>query len=162
MEDLLLKFVKSVSILKKEERKYFYDLVIEGLIPPGCRAEFWKVCCGSKAYKSSYCRDYYKTLQRTASREQDEYPNPMFSKIDKDMNRTFQEDYFTDEVKASIKRVLKSYIWRNPTVGYIQGMNFLVFRLMKCLQDEEDTFWVFCCIVETYFTPDFYVDCFGA
>ena len=63
----------------------------------------------------------------------DEYPNPMFGKIDKDMNRTFQEEYFTDDVKAAIKRVLKSYIWRNPTVGYIQGMNFLVFRLMSVL-----------------------------
>lgn len=52
-------------------------------------------------------------------------------------------------------------MWRNPTVGYIQGMNYLVFRIRKVLS-EEDTFWTFCAIVETYMQPDYYVDMYGA
>ena len=40
-------------------------------------------------------------------------------------------------------------------------MNYLVFRLRKFLC-EEDTFWMFCLIVESYLPPDFYVDMYGA
>lgn len=50
---------------------------------------------------------------------------------------------------------------RNPTVGYYQGMNYLVFRLRKVL-NEEETFWMMCMIVEVYLPPDFYVDMYGA
>ena len=40
-------------------------------------------------------------------------------------------------------------------------MNFLVFRLRKFLS-EEDTFWIFVLIVESYMPPDYYVDLYGA
>ena len=40
-------------------------------------------------------------------------------------------------------------------------MNYLVFRLRKYLC-EEDTFWMFCLIIESYLPPDFYVDMYGA
>jgi hypothetical protein len=61
----------------------------------------------------------------------------------------------------SIRRVFRAYIWRNPSVGYYQGMNYLVFRIRKQLT-EEDTFWLFALIVESYLPPDFYVDMYGA
>jgi len=40
-------------------------------------------------------------------------------------------------------------------------MNFIVFRLRKQLP-EEDTFWLFCLIVESYLPPDFYIEMYGA
>lgn len=40
-------------------------------------------------------------------------------------------------------------------------MNYLVFRLRKFLS-EEDTFWLFSLVVESYLPPDFYVDMYGA
>jgi len=40
-------------------------------------------------------------------------------------------------------------------------MNFLIFRIRKFLS-EEDTFWLFCLIVEAYLPPDFYVEMYGA
>jgi hypothetical protein len=46
-------------------------------------------------------------------------------------------------------------------VGYYQGMNFLIYRIRKVL-DEEDTFWMFALIVESYLPPDFYVELYGA
>lgn len=93
----------------------------------------------------------------------EDYPNNHFKVIEKDLNRTFpSESYYTAEIKESIKRVLRAYVWRNPTVGYIQGMNYLVFRLWKVLQTEEETFWTFAMVVETYMPPDYYVDMYGA
>lgn len=60
-----------------------------------------------------------------------------------------------------MRRVLRAYIWRNPTVGYIQGMGFPFFRLRKFLT-EEDTFWALCIVIESYLPPDFYVEMYGA
>lgn len=40
-------------------------------------------------------------------------------------------------------------------------MNYIVFRLRKQLS-EEDTFWLFCLIVESYLPPDFYINLYGA
>lgn len=54
-----------------------------------------------------------------------------------------------------MERVLKAYIKRNPTIGYCQGMNFIVGRLRKYL-NEEDTFWVFTMIVESYLPFDYF------
>jgi hypothetical protein len=57
--------------------------------------------------------------------------------------------------------VFRAYTYRNPTVGYYQGMNFLVFRIRKWLTEEE-TFWTMCLVIESYLPPDFYVGLYGA
>jgi hypothetical protein len=40
-------------------------------------------------------------------------------------------------------------------------MNFLVFRIRKIL-NEEDTFWLMCLLLESYFPLDFYIEIQGA
>jgi len=40
-------------------------------------------------------------------------------------------------------------------------MNYLIFRVRKWL-DEEDTFWMMCLIIESYLSPDFYIEMYGA
>ena len=138
------------------------DVVYEGF-GPGLRALFWHKCSGLDAYRTNYCPQYYQTIQLAEECQTwVEYPNPHFSQIDKDLDRTFPMDpFYTSEIKQSIRRVFRSYLWRNPTVGYIQGMNFLVFRLRKYLS-EENTFWLFVLIVESYLPLDFYVEMYGA
>lgn len=138
------------------------DFVYEG-IPASYREVFWQKCTGLMSFKCSYCPDYYYLLTHAdRSGEFKEYPNKHFAQVDKDMDRTYPGDpYYTPEVKASIRRIFRAYIWRNHTVGYFQSMNYLVFRLRKVLS-EEDTFWVFCIIIESYMPPDFYIDMYGA
>lgn len=60
-----------------------------------------------------------------------------------------------------MRRIFRAYLWRNPKVGYIQGINFPIFRMRKVLC-EEDTFWLMCIVVESYLPPDFYVEMYGA
>jgi hypothetical protein len=85
-----------------------------------------------------------------------------FMQIEKDLSRTYPFDpFYTDEMKQSMRRIFRAYVWRNPTVGYIQGINFPFFRMRKYLS-EEDTFWLMCLIVESYLPPDFYVEMYGA
>jgi hypothetical protein len=59
-----------------------------------------------------------------------------------------------------MRRIFRAYILRNPSVGYIQGLNFAFYRIRKLLS-EEDTFWMMCLIIESYLPPDFYIDMNG-
>lgn len=47
-----------------------------------------------------------------------------------------------------MKNILLCYSTRNTTVGYCQGMNFLVARLLLIMDDEEKVFWLFIQIME--------------
>jgi hypothetical protein len=60
-----------------------------------------------------------------------------------------------------MRRIFRAYVWRNPVVGYIQGINFPFYRVRKWLS-EEDTFWLMCLVIESYLPPDFYVEMYGA
>jgi len=63
--------------------------------------------------------------------------------------------------RASLNNVLSAYSIRNPSIGYTQGFNFIVARLLEVL-DEEEAFWVFTRIVECIMPLDYYSNMFGA
>ena len=56
-----------------------------------------------------------------------------------------------------IKRVLTAFVRRNPLLGYIQSMNYIVGRLLEVLSEEE-AFWVFTIILEDYLPFDYMQD----
>lgn len=60
----------------------------------------------------------------------------------------------------SLKKVLDAYVKRNPTVGYCQGMNFIVGRLLQFM-NEEESFWTLCMIIETILPIDYYSNMIG-
>lgn len=107
-------------ILSAQERTQISELVAQG-IPDELRGLYWQKCAGLDAFKSSYCANYYSTInQAQATGLWQEYPNPHFGQIDKDLDRTFPLDkFYTDEIKQSMRRVFRAYVWRNPAVGYI-------------------------------------------
>lgn len=89
--------------------------------------------------------------------ETPDYPNPCFYQIEMDIKRTFPEDEFF-QLPGSIgalRRILVAYVKRNPVVGYSQGMNYIVGKLLKFLSEEE-TFWVFTMLIEAILPLDYY------
>ena len=106
--------------LDDEERKAFGEVVRQG-VPANLRAQFWNLCTGIYMYQQGYCEQYYQTLHNSLkSGELSHYPNQMFEKYRRDISRAFPNDnFYTDEIKESIARIIEAYIWRNPTVGYI-------------------------------------------
>ena len=42
--------------------------------------------------------------------------------------------------KNSLKNVLKAYSRRNCTLGYCQGFNYIVGKILKVINNEEDCF----------------------
>ena len=72
------------------------------------------------------------------------YPNPSFQQIELDLRRTYPQQKDKQQLEKDVnvlRRVLNAYVLRNPRIGYCQGMNFIVAKLLTCM-DEENAFWV--------------------
>ena len=57
--------------------------------------------------------------------------------IDKDIKRTINDNSKNyDDLKQQMKNILMCYSIRNSSIGYCQGFNFLVLRLLEVLKGE--------------------------
>jgi hypothetical protein len=103
--------------------------------------------------------DYYQKLLKYSQ----EVKCPSSRQIDLDLRRTFpNEDKVIDEnFQKSLRNVLVCYTTRNTSVGYCQGMNFVVSRLLLIMRDEEQTFWLFLQIMENIVSLIYYADLQG-
>ena len=77
-------------------------------------------------------------------------PCPSEHQIELDLKRTFpnEEKCMRENFLQKMKNILLCYSTRNTTVGYCQGMNFLIARLLLIIEDEEKVFWLFVQIIE--------------
>ena len=80
--------------------------------------------------------NYYKNL--TANYPNKSIPSKYENQICLDLYRTFPKDPFFKKpsVIAKLKNILLAYSRRNTTVGYSQGFNFIVGRILKIVNDE--------------------------
>ena len=103
-------------------------------------------------------RNYYYILRDHNM----EYPNPCFNQIELDLRRTFPNDppELMEKYIGPLRNVLCTFVKRNPTIGYCQGMNFVVGNLLKYL-NEEESFWTFVSITECILPIDYYSDMLG-
>ena len=78
--------------------------------------------------------------------------------IERDLARTFPSDTFFErtETQQALRNILTAYSWRNPNVGYCQGMNCFVGRFFSYGFTEEETFWLLAQMVEQYLPLDYY------
>ena len=103
--------------------------------------------------------NYYQQLLKYSL----EVKCPSIIQIDLDLKRTFPEEerVMDEKFQKSLRNVLICYSTRNTTIGYCQGMNFVVSRLLLILGNEEHTFWVFYQIRETFLRLNYYFDLTG-
>ena len=66
-------------------------------------------------------------------------PSPYENQIDMDIHRTFPEDPFfkKQENLDILKNILLAYSRRNISIGYCQGFNFIVGKLIKIFTNSE-------------------------
>ena len=103
--------------------------------------------------------DYYQKLLKYSQ----EVKCPSSIQIDLDLRRTFpnEEQVMEENFQKSLRNVLICYTTRNTSVGYCQGMNFVVSRLLLIMRDEEQTFWLFLQIMESIVSLIYYADLQG-
>lgn len=80
-------------------------------------------------------KNYYKNLTENFP---EFIPSPYENQIDLDVTRTFPDDNFFQEENnlKKLKNILLAYSRRNIIIGYCQGFNFIVGRLIKVYPNE--------------------------
>ena len=141
-------------IFSDEEIKLIKDLLYNPL-PKSQRRNFYLIASGAKREMLNN-PNYYYTLLSTFPKK---IPFPYEESINLDLHRTFPEiPYFKDENNLQkLKNILMAFAMRNITIGYCQGFNYIVAKLLLIMENEEETFWVFTQIAENYLPFDFYL-----
>lgn len=115
----------------------FQRLIRVGL-PNRLRAEMWELCCGSMYLRFANNGEYARLQKEYAGQQ-----SLSLEEIEKDLNRSLPEypAYQTPEGIDTLRRVLSTYSWKNPELGYCQAMNIVVAAFL-IFMSEEQAFWV--------------------
>ena len=77
---------------------------------------------------------YYNLLHKFP----EDIPSLFESQIDLDLGRTYPKDPFFKKKEniAKLKNVLIAFTRRESTIGYCQGFNFIVGKILKVCENE--------------------------
>ena len=105
-------------------------------------------------------KNYYNDLTKN-------YPevilSPHENQINLDLERTFPQDpFFQDKNNLNkLRNILLAFTRRESTIGYCQGFNFIVGKILKICENEEETFWIFIGLIEKILPINYYNDLSG-
>ncbi|XP_066266474.1 growth hormone-regulated TBC protein 1-A-like [Branchiostoma lanceolatum] len=122
-------------------------------IPAEHRGTVWMEVSGAQ-HKMETNPDVYTGLLNGQKDQQ------LLDTINTDIHRTFPENiYFCDasreSKRVSLYNILVAFGHHNKTVGYCQGMNFIVAIFLLILKDEEQAFWLLVTLLEDIL-PEYY------
>jgi hypothetical protein len=122
---------KEKTTLTPVEKATLEYLIILGT-PSYFRAKLWLLCSGAKK-ELEQNKNYYKNLLELSKK----IPCLYESQILKDIPRT-KPDLLkkNPSFKENMRNILVCYSIRNNSIGYCQGFNFIVIRLLEVLQNE--------------------------
>jgi hypothetical protein len=131
------------AILIRDDRDF-------GAVPEELHGKLWMLssCAQMKMRKNKglYERMLASEFESTEATRQ----------IDVDLHRTVADEdkgLWTEEKSRMMRRVLVAYSLYNPSLGYCQGLNYIVARSLQHL-DEEEAFYLLIAIVRL--VPDDY------
>lgn len=123
--------------LTPEEKQILKYLSILGT-PSFYRPKLWLLSSGAKQDIQSN-PNYYSNLLQLSK----EIPNKYEIQIIKDIPRTNEEILKKNPTFSEMmKNILLCYSIRNSSIGYCQGFNFIVLRLLQVLQNEVIIFFI--------------------
>lgn len=130
-----------------------WNRLVQDGIPQELRERLYMELSGANAKKEAECVSYYADLTELC----DTLTSKDATQIELDVKRTFghsRTKVSTKDGRDALRRILRAYSVRNPTIGYCQGLNFIAGFLLLVLQ-EENVFWVLASICEDLF-PGYY------
>jgi len=154
-KDYISKLLTNSKLQYSEEDKELIKQLLFNHLPSKYRKTYWLIASNAK-YQMLNNKGYYQKLLEL-------YPKnisfPFEKTINYDLNRTFpQNTFFKDENNLQkLKNILMAFAYRNITIGYSQGFNFIAGKILLVIQNEEESFWVFTNILENYLPIDFYL-----
>ncbi|XP_035252016.1 TBC1 domain family member 2B [Anguilla anguilla] len=126
-------------------------------VPHEHRSKVWRSCVEFhiKKFPESEKANYYENLLGVAREKQ----NPASKQIELDLLRTLPNNkhYSSPESQGihKLRNVLMAFSWRNPDIGYCQGLNRLAAIALLYLE-EVDAFWCLVVLVEVFMPRDYY------
>ena len=126
--------------------------------PAENRAKYWLLLSGAEREKNLHPGYYHNIIY--------EYPDYIPSKyrtiIEADLDRTCPTEEFCKkpENRKKLSNVLIAYSRRNCKIGYCQGFNLIVAKLLQIFE-EEDAFWIFVQILENILPCEYYSELVG-
>ncbi|XP_045068719.1 TBC1 domain family member 2B [Coregonus clupeaformis] len=126
-------------------------------VPHVHRSKVWRWCVSyhTRKFRDSMAPNYYETLLGVAR----DKANPASKQIELDLLRTLPNNKHYSSPSAEgiqkLRNVLLAFSWRNPDIGYCQGLNRLAAIALLYL-DQEDAFWCLITIVEVFMPRDYY------
>ncbi|OWZ19887.1 hypothetical protein PHMEG_0005787 [Phytophthora megakarya] len=131
------------AILMRDDRDF-------GAVPDDLHGKLWMLASGAqmemRRNKGQYERLLASELESTEATRQ----------IDVDLHRTVADEdkrLWTEEKSRMMRRILVAYSLYNPSLGYCQGLNYIVARSLQHL-DEEEAFYLLIAIARL--VPDDY------
>ncbi|RHZ08312.1 hypothetical protein DYB31_016250, partial [Aphanomyces astaci] len=103
-------------------------------LTPQMHGKLWMLLSGANT-EMDLRKGHYSTLVGHSS---------SVRQIEADLTRTVSPDDADWSVERSdqLRRVLVAYAVHNPKLGYCQGLNYVVARLLQCVDDDESAFWL--------------------
>ncbi|XP_045416442.1 TBC1 domain family member 2B isoform X2 [Lemur catta] len=126
-------------------------------IPHEHRSKVWKWCVDrhTRKFRDSTQPGHFQALLQKALEKQ----NPASKQIELDLLRTLPNNKHYSgpacEGVQKLRNVLLAFSWRNPDIGYCQGLNRLAAVALLYLE-QEDAFWCLVAIVEVFMPRDYY------
>ena len=154
-KNYISKLLTNSKLQYSEEDKELIKQLLFNHLPSKYRKTFWLIASNAK-YQMLNNKGYYQKLLEI-------YPKniqfPFEKSINHDLKRTFpQKPFFQDENNLQkLKNILMAFAYRNISIGYSQGFNFIAAKILLVIQNEEESFWVFTNILENYLPIDFYL-----
>ena len=154
-KDYISKLLTNSKLQYTEEDKELIKQLLFNHLPSKYRKTFWLIASNAK-YQMLNNKGYYQKLLEIYPKT---IPFPFEKTINYDLKRTFpQKTFFQDENNLQkLKNILMAFAYRNITIGYSQGFNFIAAKILLVIQNEEESFWVFTNILENYLPIDFYL-----
>ena len=132
-------------------------------IPPALRPQAWLSFSGCTEWMRRHPMVYDQLCTRVARGGSGAPDVGVQEQIEKDLRRT-EAGTSGDQLEA-LRRVLQAFASFNPSIGYVQGMNFIAAGLLRVLP-EAAAFWMLVLIEQEYLPAHFgesmagnHVDC---
>ena len=132
-------FSESKLFYNEEDKKKLKNLLLTNF-PKELRKDLWLIASGAKKEMKDFPNYYHDIVNNYP-----DYIPSLFEKtIENDLCRTFPEEEFfqNKENIDKIRNILLAFSRRNSSIGYTQGFNFIVGRLLKVIQNEVSIYFL--------------------